>query len=366
MRIGILTLPLHTNYGGILQAYALQTVLERMGHEAILLDKGWIKKSGVRKILSWMKWTLKFLFSKQHLITPQMQEKMGKNIRSFIFTYINPRIEFRKISDVERLGLNAIIVGSDQVWRKYYSPKNIAFYYLDFAKDWNIKRISYAASFGIEQWDYSQEETACCAELLRKFVGVSVREDTGKELCLNYLKRNAEVVLDPTLLLTTNDYIQLVQQSSKEFNGDLLCYILDNNENIQGLVDIVSHSFDLKPYYTNLDESKYSLFKGQAKLSVENWLKSFAHAKFVVTDSFHGCVFSIIFNKPFFVYGNKRRGMTRFTSLLSQFGLEDRLVSSVDEVKKKLEMGIDWQHVNKCLAILRQSSFAFLETNLSK
>ena len=365
MKIGILTLPLHTNYGGILQAYALQTILERMGHEVILLDRGWIKKSFVHNVLSWIKWTLKSLFSRRQLLSPQILEKMGQRIKPFIYTHISSRIAIRRISDIEPLQLDVIVVGSDQVWRKYYNPNNIAFYYLDFAKEWNIKRISYAASFGIDQWDYSQEETFHCKNLLQLFTGVSVREESGKTLCFDYLNREAEVVLDPTMLLNASEYKQLAQQDSKEVIGELLCYILDSNIDLQNIVGSISHLLNYRPYYTNLDEREFSSSKG-TKPSVEYWLKGFVYAKFVVTDSFHGCVFSILFNKPFLAYGNKQRGMARFSSLLSQFGLEDRLVTSLDEVNEKMSKEIDWESVNMRLAELRQKSLTFLETNLSK
>ena len=363
MRIGILTLPLHTNYGGILQAYALQAVLKRMGHEAILLDRGWLKRGFVRDLLSRIKWDCKSLISSKNLITPQLQEKMGLRIRGFIRNYINPRAEIRTISDIKRLNLEAIVVGSDQVWRKHYSPRNITFYYLDFAKQWNIKRLAYAASFGIEDWDYTPEQTLLCKELLEKFVAVSVREDSGKKLCKEYLNQEAEVLLDPTLLLEAGDYKKMILMDEEPIKGNLFCYVLDKNHKVQDIIGGVAEKLAYKPFYIDGGDSFSTV---GIKPSVECWLKGFADAKFVVTDSFHGCVFSIIFNKPFLVYGNERRGKTRFVSLLSKFGLEDRLITSVDEIDMKVKKAIDWRYVNERLIMFRQESLIFLETNLSK
>lgn len=359
MRIGILTLPLHTNYGGILQAYALQTVLKRMGHEAVLLDRGWLKRGFVRDLLSRIKWDCKSLISSKNLITPQLQEKMGLRIGGFIRNYISPRAEIRTISDIKRLNLEAIIVGSDQVWRKYYSPRNITFYYLDFAEQWNIKRLAYAASFGIDDWDYTQEQTLLCKELLEKFVAVSVREDSGKKLCKEYLNREAEVLLDPTLLLTANDYKTILQIDKEPVNGDLFCYILDKNSELQSVINLIVEKSACKPFY--IDGSDCFAI---VKPSVEHWLKCFESAKFIVTDSFHGCVFSILFNKPFVVYGNRRRGITRFSSLLTELDLMDRLISSPDEAVLKLKDEIDWEQVNSRLEELRLKSFSFLRSNL--
>lgn len=359
MRIGILTLPLHLNYGGILQAYALQNVLKRMGHEAILLDRGWIKKSFIRRLLSRIKWSLKSFCSNRKLITPQQQEEMGLKIKNFIREHIYLRAEIRTVSDIKRLNLEAIVVGSDQVWRKCYTPKDIAFYYLDFAEQWNIKRLAYAASFGIEEWDYSQEQTLCCKELLGKFVAVSVRENSGRELCKSYLCREAEVLLDPTLLLTANDYKTILQIDKESVNGDLFCYILDKNSELQSVINLIVEKSACKPFY--IDGSDCFAI---VKPSVEHWLKCFESAKFVVTDSFHGCVFSILFNKPFVVYGNRRRGITRFSSLLTELDLMDRLISSPDEAVLKLKDEIDWEQVNSRLEELRLKSFSFLRSNL--
>ena len=191
MRIGILTLPLHTNYGGILQAYALQTVLERMGHDVCLIEK---KRQPLRlplwkAPLSYGKRIIKNLTGNPFPIF--YEQKMNReepvvrqNTDKFINKYIKRRI-VDDFSDIRGTDFDAIVVGSDQIWRpKYFQEIEHAF--LDFTEGWNIKRIAYAASFGTDEWEYTPEQTERCAKLLKRFDAVSVREKLGVSLCKEY------------------------------------------------------------------------------------------------------------------------------------------------------------------------------------
>lgn len=363
MKIGILTLPLHLNYGGILQAYALQTVLIARGHEVVLLDRGaWGKLPLYRKFFRSCKWFVKSIITCKRAISPSKKmQTVGRNIRPFIERNLNLYFTLKPEKLAEKM-FDALVVGSDQVWRNRYSS-NIAFYYLDFAKKWNIKRISYAASFGIDDWDYSEKDTEKCRKLLSNFAGISVREKSAVDLCKKHFGLKAEVVLDPTMLLDVKDYIALFQQEKTPIDGQLLCYILDADIKKESIKSAIVSKRNYVPYSINGEAGCNLLNKGNRLPSIEYWLKGFYHAEFVFTDSFHGCVFSILFNKPFLVYGNEGRGMTRFESLLSQFDLTDRLVSSVDEVMLKMEEDINWDAVNGKLHSLRMHSMKFLEIN---
>lgn len=365
MKVGILTLPLHTNYGGILQAYALQTVLKRMGHEAIVLDQGWKEQTVLRLLIGSFKWFVKSLLSGERLYPPaKVQAIVGRNIKPFILKHIQPRYVIDNVLNIKKLYLDAIVVGSDQVWRKYYTS-HISYYYLDFARNWNIKRVVYGASFGIDQWDYTPKETEECKRLLSLFSGISVREESAKQLCSQYLCQYAEVVLDPTMLLEQTDYRSLIPDNMTDIPGELLCYVLDENVEIERIISVISKKLHYNPYHINIEQQKgLKLSELSPKQSVESWLQGFIQAKFVVTDSFHGCVFSILFNKPFLVLGNRDRGMARFTSLLSLFDLSDRLISSLEEVEEKIEIVIDWNSINERLKSLREKSLSYLFSNL--
>lgn len=175
----------------------------------------------------------------------------------------------------------------------------------------------------MDQTDYKQFLHEKVTKLLAKFDAVSVREKSGIDICREFGREDAVHVLDPTMLLTSGDYNRLIDDKPRS-SGIMLSYILDSNPALCALVDKVSTSLGVKPVKMS----------GRDEVSppVEDWLAGFRDAEFVVTDSFHGTVFSIIYRKPFVVFGNRSRGgMARFESLLGLFNLQDHLISSVEE-----------------------------------
>lgn len=366
MKIGILTLPLHTNYGGILQAYALQTVLERMGHKVVVLDKKPYRYLPVQEMpLSYIKRIIKkYILGKNIIILAEQYYNKNYPIISqytqpFIERYIH-RVDVANLLTLNEKDFDALIVGSDQIWRPcYYQHIENAF--LSFAENWQVKRLAYAASFGSEKWEYTSSQTKRCAKLVKKFDVVTVREETGVKLCQEYLGIDAKWVLDPTMLLTKEDYENIIDSANIEQNtGDMLIYVLDTNKQRECLINEIVKHVKLKPFYVSSKvEDIFAPIEQRIQRPVEVWLRGFRDSKLVVTDSFHACVFSILFNKPFIVLKNEERGITRLSSLLNLFGLENRLVTSIDEITQLSE--IDWNFVNlthvklkeKCLDILR-------------
>ena len=373
MRIGILTLPLHTNYGGILQAYALQTVLERMGHEVVVFDKIlpepslplWkcpfvYSKRLVNKLLG-RKDNIVFLEQYVSKIKPIIQQNTNK----FIKIYIH-RVSFKtfaKIPDADTF--NAIIVGSDQVWRPiYFGEDHIDDAFLAFARGWNIKRIAYAASFGVDKWEYSPVQTETCKSLLHNFDAISVREESGVKLCREFFECKAQLVLDPTMLLDKSDYVKIIKTSNvPKSKGNLLVYILDETPDKTALIKNIADKYNLKPFRVGSNtEKNHAPLNERIQPPVEEWLRGFYDAEFVITDSFHACVFAILFEKQFVVIGNKKRGMSRFISLLSLFGLENRLIAENSNVSAVDY--IDFTLLRNRLAELKEKAMSFLYKSL--
>lgn len=375
MNIGVISLPLHNNFGGILQAYALQKVLRDLGHNAVLIDKSRYVSLGswYRKYPIYLKRGIeKYLMHKDIAVRADVEQNrvpktISKNTDRFITKQIK-RTYTHNFTNLEEKRFDAIIVGSDQIWRPQYFFSKIENAYLDFAKEWEIKRIAYAASFGTEEWEYSDEQTSNCAALLKKFNAVSVRESSAVKLCEEKFGVKTQHVLDPTLLLNKEDYIKLFESTkTPRSEGNLFCYILDKGKETNSIIDGISKDKVLSPFYVNSRyEEPNAPLEERIQQPVEKWLRAFHDAEFVITDSFHACVFSIIFNKPFIVYGNKERGMARFESLLNMFGLEDRLVSSLNETKTAIEKPIDWDRVNNIHKRLKEESLFFLKKNLGQ
>lgn len=369
MRIGILTLKPSVNLGCILQAYALQTVLERMGHEVVVVVMPY-KLSTWRKPLCYAK----RMFSKyilmhksQRVFVEKHNEAMNivlmKHTGKFINKYLH-LLPIDKPSQLKAENFDAFVVGSDQIWRPGYFPK-IEIAFLSFARRWTIKRLSYAASFGTDKWEYTALQTRNCSKLVQQFDAVSVREDSGVELCKRYFKVNATHVLDPTLLLNIQDYKTIFKQNETSLNvKNLFVYILDETPQKSEIINRVAKEKVLHPFIANAKIQDINApIKERIQLPVEHWLRGYYDAGFVVCDSFHGAVFSIIFNKPFIVIPNQERGNARFYSLLKNFGLQDRMLKDND-LSAILSQDIDWEKVNDRWEILRTESFKFLKGEL--
>ena len=351
MHILIISLPLHTNIGGILQSYALQTVLSRNGHDAIVLNRPFCSKPSVAKVLAKAccrllkkmlgRETVPLFYDFKHY---KEYTVISQHTEAFIEKNIHCRY-YKRYTDIREADWDALVVGSDQIWRRNFNQK-IENVFFDFAWDWkNVRRIAYAPSFGLDTWGYSDVETKNCAGLVKKYNLVTVREESAVGLCEKHLGVKPMHVLDPTMLLDRKDYEALTSEVKEKSDGDMLVYLLDPMESNLVTVKEVSAVLHHKPFYVFSKVNDTSLpLSERIQIPVEKWLKGFQDAKFVITDSFHGCIFSIIFNVPFVVLRNEQGGLARIYSLLSMFCLKDRLVDSVDDLKQ-LKI-IDWNKVN--------------------
>ena len=346
-KIAILTQPLHTNYGGLLQAYALQKVLRDMGHEVVTDKRPKTFAPVYRQLLSIAKrFIFKYIFCRKGIETvfPYFQTQEDYDVISqHTENFINQHIQTIDLFQGKKRPTEEIIntfdtyvVGSDQAWRPMYSPF-LPNYFLDFTKGKSCKRIGYAISFGVSDWEFTSEQTTLCKHLVKQFDALSVREDSAVSLCKTYLDAEAVHVLDPTMLLDKVDYIKLVEQAEEPVSpGNLMVYILDRTDEKKAILNKVASTLQLKPFEVMPIEKLSNKTKDNLSVCifppVTQWLRGFMDAEYVVTDSFHGSVFAIIFNKPFIAIANKGRGLTRFNSLFRLFELEDRLVFSKDEV----------------------------------
>lgn len=368
MRICIMTLPLGMNYGGLLQAYALQTVLKSMGHEVWTEDRKDNKLSAYRRIRQFVKQMIAPFLG---LVFPRFRKAYYQHLNYFIRRHITTTVSVYSTdkSPLNRYEFEAYVVGSDQVWRPAYS-RGLSNYFLDFTKGRSVRRIAYAASFGTDRWEFTPQQTEECAALARMFDAISVREDSGVELCAKHLGVQALRLPDPTMLLEREDYIRLIEsEDSGIADRSLLTYILDTSKDKQLIIGKISNTLSLKPFDI-LPEKQIrgirSKWIGQyAYCPVSTWLSGFKNADYVITDSFHGTVFSILFERPFVVIANHSRGMSRFTSLLKVYGLESRLVLLSKELSSDLiRQPIDWQRVRKIRKAEKNNAMKFLHDHL--
>ena len=362
MKIGLLSYHRNYNYGWNLQCYALMTVLKSMGHEVTLIDK---MKFSNQSCWGRLKKTCAcILHLNRGKSYEDVQKERGERIAPFFDKYILPRTHcIKNKKGYKKLPhFDALVVGSDQVWRsKLVNP--IEDYYFSFI-DYPTRLISYAASFGVDVKEYTTDEIVQCGKLIERFNAVSVREQSGVKLIRDIYKWkcNPVVMPDPTLLLTENDYWKIIGNRATENknSGNLFCYILDKTQDKETVIEKLSTTYSLKPRRIYLSES-------YVYPSVEDWLSAFSNAGFIFTDSFHGCVFSLIFRKPFIAYGNIERGLSRFISLLNIFKQGHRLIKSaadINDIFLHNLRDIDNEQIDNIQNTLRSKANKYLYSNL--
>ena len=365
MKIGILTIPFNNNYGGFLQAYALTTVLRRMGHEVVIINR--------KRNLPFRTKLRKFVTFGIASRYEKMVKKISVNTDRFIAENLkttHPLYSTKAIRrECVRQRFDCLIVGSDQVWRYKYAKKSVEDYFfgfLDVSDD--TPRFSYAASFGVDIQEYPIKVATYCGKFLKKFRAVSVREESAvalleKHFFLQRLK--AVVVVDPTFLLKQQDYQQLTIRYATETRGDYLFkYVLDETEDT---IDICAQFQGKLCLPCQEIKAQTGNSAKQAIIEpVEKWVAEIACAKFVVTDSYHGTIFSILFNRPFVVVTNSTRGLTRIHHLLSHYHLTERMISesSAEVINEAVYNPIDWTSVNKQIIEDRAYSMDFIRRSL--
>lgn len=370
MKIAIMTVPFNNNYGGFLQAFALKRVLLDMGHEVIFIMR---RRDYQRIYTNRWKNLIRYILRKDNycqFLNDYRQKKLSIHTDKFVKRYLLPWTKeyYRsyELEECRELDADVFIAGSDQCWRSKFAPAYIDDYFFKFLKGTNKKRIAYAASFGTEEFEYSPEMQDSCTELLKEFSAISVRESSGIDLLERYFdvpKGKAIEVLDPTFLPPVDVYKDMIKDFPVNESEYLFTYILDESEDKQELINSISDKYRLKVINQEAQTKDVSVMKPIEP--VELWLSRIAHASFVVTDSFHGTVFSILFNKPFIVYGNVNRGVTRFKALLGKFGLEDRYIDCKEHLDKIAgDSSIDWNSVNAILKERRDKSIFFLKQSL--
>lgn len=367
MKIGILTQPLGHNYGGILQNYALQRVLTKMGHEPLTLSyygRPHDYCTEVRDTISFIVKHVIFYPTRKVSHLPTDDENLY--LRRFTWRKLKIREITPSADTVKKFGFDGFIVGSDQTWRPMYNTYSLRWMYCDFLpEDSQLPVIAYAASFGVGEWEYTPEQTEMARRNIKRFKAVSVREASGVELCRKHLGAEAVHVLDPTLLLGRADYMALVPKKTlaRVPEGCVGVYILDLTERKKAIVDAVCRILGKRAVYFGCPAEGSDKYP-----SVESWLAHFDRADFIVTDSFHGTAFSINFRRPFLSIVNPDRGADRFTSLLDSVNLRHRLINEDvlnDRIENLVKESIDWSQVDTHLTHLSRPSMTFLSNALN-
>lgn len=332
MKIGIITWFTGPNYGTNLQAIALQYYLRSRGYEVnlinyevspVIVTKS--KKSFIRKALYQpKKYAIKFALNRYK---PQIIER-DKKLRNSITTKCILTSKIKTTDELVKIcnGFDLLICGSDQIWNPNWYDK---FYFADYAGI-TTNRISYAPSMGVNAIPDS-----LVAEIqhgLKQFKAVSVREEKAAELLSPYLTDKPQVVVDPTLLLTSEEWLDIFPEDTYEGNDYVFAFLLNDEkkhlEAIKNFAKILKCKLILVPYKgaTYLQNADI-----RADAGLEDMLNLIRNAKYVITDSFHITVFSIIYRKQFYTFQRFKEDEftsqnVRVTNLLRMVDLCERLI----------------------------------------
>lgn len=366
-KVGIITLHRVVNYGSVLQTYALQEKIRECGYEPTVIDyyperlklKGMLKrikdKGEKFKKNIFIRNAARIIIFPSYIIRFAMFKKfLKKYINLTDKTYYSEK-EINK----EKFDFDIYCTGSDQVWNSEWNEKIEYPLFLNFVPD-EKRKIAYAASFGkkaLEKWEISETK-----RLLQKYASISLREKSGVDILESLEIKNGVHVVDPTLLLSGNDWRKI---SSKKFENEkyILVYNLNRNKKIDKYADNLSKKTGLKVKFLSYQLHEfYKKGKMVCNPKVEDFLALIDNAKYVITDSFHATAFSINFNTEFIIVYPEKFS-TRLQSLLELNGLINRVAKD----EKDLEIikdRIDFKRVNNIMQNERNKSFEWLRNNL--
>lgn len=364
--VALVTLHRSANYGSVLQALATQVVLEEMGYDVTVLDY-YAPRNSVSEMLRGLKYK-KALFEKNPLallaarmILLPSYLKRRRNFDCFIGRNLN--LSERTYHSSEELAsaqlkTDLYITGSDQVWNSEWNGGIDEALFLAFAPD-EAPKISFSASFGKSELEDGEKERT--KELLARYGGLTIREDTGVEI-VRSLGLEATQVLDPTLLMTQKDWEPWV--SRKRPKGDyILMYNINHNVPLDRFVRRLANKTGLPVYYISYQlHDCFKRGKMRCCIPVEDFLSLIAGARFVACDSFHCAAFSANFNREFAIVSPERFG-TRLESFMRVIGLENRIVGEEDI--DIFESPIDWSSANTRLNAERARSLSAIKNAIA-
>ena len=375
MRVAVITFfQSQDNYGQLLQCYALQNTLRKLGHKPYLIRYGfhqeffhWLKKKNIitkRGRSNTLHQIIQF-------VNPQ-KEVLDRGFDAFRKKYLTKSLRcYNSLAELQQHPPKAscYITGSDQVWAQLLSNDNNRCFFLDFGSD-DVRRISYAPSFAMDY--YPQELKAKLSDQLKRFNAISVREQSGVAICED-VGYEAKLVLDPTLLLTVSDYEHVLDRPNKS----LFCFIYHVNviskeelhwdafceyNKTYGYQSVASFANPLKGENMEILDGADYVYP-----TIGEWLGYIKHSEYVLTSSFHGLVFSVLFHRPFVVCLRKESmfaGNDRVMTLLRMLHLEERVAKEGVKPDEILARPIDWNMVDLELDGYRKTSLNYLRNNL--
>lgn len=344
MKAGIITFHDANNYGAVLQVYALKTKMNEYCESEIInyYNQNFHKSENIKGI----KRKLLSLMYKNDI------KNKNKEFTDFRKKQLNINKDIIKTEDLKTLNskFDLFISGSDQVWNLRCSGNNDT-YFLDFVMD-NKKKIAYSASFGTNEPKLDEKHL----NYIKDFAKISVREKSGQK----YLNKNGIEAIktsDPVFLLRKEEWDNLAEEDNDKY---ILVYEVVNGVNMINFAKKLSKMYGIKIVVITSSNKPIWGVKTIRSAGPMKWLKLIKNAEYVITNSFHGLAFSLIFNKQFFIEQlSNSDSNTRMIELLEEFGLKSRVLDNIKD--KKIDI-IQFNDVNKKIEINREDSIKYIKS----
>lgn len=368
-----------TNYGQLLQAFAMQQILMELGYYAYTVRYGFHEQ--FKPVFANEKTSSDFsrLLCNQNNISAGVGTEADRCFDKFRRDHLNlSDSAYNTLDELKKFppAADYYLTGSDQVWAQLLSQRNNAVFFLKFGKK-SVRRLAYAPSFSLKS--YPNELNPLLKKHLKRFYAISTREKAGIEICRK-VGYKAEWVVDPTMLLDGPYYRRLAAESGTVLpenyafvyhvnieKQDLPCWPQFRTYNLKaGIGNIAVHANG-----EGKDKDVVEFLSSDAAYmypTIQDWIRLIDGSRYVLTTSFHGMVFAILLHKPFFVSLRPESmfaGNDRVTDILGELELTDHIVTSSTDVEAKLRQPIDWDAVDSKLDVLRKHSMAYLEHALS-
>ena len=320
-KVGIIGLPHSQNIGNNLLKYAMYIKISEFGFDPYIIGR-----------------------------------RIGNKNISFILRTVKAILINKSFTEINRNDYDILMVNSDQTWRRNCDKFFYDIAFLNFSKNWDIPKFVYGASLGNDFWEYSIKEEAIIKSLLKNFNGISIREKGSIKLIEDHLKLKPTFVLDPTFLINKKYYLNLIKNFKIDNlieNSFIFIYTVTNSTELNNFIKNISEKYNYKCYLIGINTIN----------QIQKFIYGINKCKAVITDSYHGTIFSIIFNKPFISFVYEKRGKERFNSLKEIFNLQNRIVNynSYPDINLLEEpLNIDMKY----LYSLKKKSIHFLKSNL--
>lgn len=370
-RIGLMTCFLD-NYGACLQAYALMNVINNLGYRCEIIrytePEGYFENSIENRIKTSKAYnTVRCMISSNYKKAYLCEKVRRKTFEKFRKKYLKFSAKeyktFHELKETNEI-YDIFVCGSDQIWNPTFYNGNNRAYFLDFVHQAK-KKIAYAPSIGLSE--FPEEYATDFARLIGRLDYVSVRESTGVNIIREVSGVEACHVLDPTLLMTGEQWNDLVSEDRIEEEKYIFCYLFGKHEEyttaIQRLCEETGYKAVIIPFSEeNLSDNYTKIYRAGPK----EFLNLIKNAEYILTDSFHATVFSILFSKPFFSLhrfktGEKNSMNSRLKSLLDIVGLSNRFIKCSDVSNFEINQDIDYENVHLRLNNVRENSLKYLQ-----